>query len=146
MLLNPSKLYICVTKCKSFGFLRTLEGSTISDGYKNKVLAFEKPKTAPQMKEFLGIINYIGRYLHNYSKLAYWLNRLVRDLPDSGRIKWNNIANTAFEQIRYLVEHAPLLHAPTIDGTFCIKCDACNYGIGAVLYQQQVDPKTGKLA
>ena len=37
-----------------------------------------------------------------------------------------------------------MLYNPTRDGIFCVKCDACNYGTGMVLYQQQVDPETNK--
>ena len=41
----------------------------------------------------------------------------------------------------YLVENAPILFSPTIDGKFAVKSDACIYAWGGVLYQRQFDEK-----
>ena len=141
MLLNPTKFFPFVTECTSFSIKRTLEGSTIGDKYKEKILTFAKPKTVRELKELIGIVTYIIRYLYRGSSLTYWLNSLTANLNDRGTLQWTREASTAFEQILYLVEHAPLLHNPTPDGMFCIKTDACNYGGGAVLYQMQYDKK-----
>ena len=140
MLLNPSKLWVFIDKCASFGFQRTLEGSSISDIYKNKILSLPKPNTVKEMKNFIGIVVYVGRYLYNYAKLMYWLKAIELECErrKGTKLTWTKMANTAYEQIKYLVENAPLLHNPTNEGLFCIKCDACDYGTGAVLYQRQM--------
>ena len=146
ILLSPTKFYPFVSECTSFGFKRTMEGSTVSDDYKKKILTFNKPTNTKELKEFLGVTSYIRRYLYNSSIIDYWLNRLVVNLPERGHIDWDKHpeAQIAFEQLLYLTKTAPILHNPTIDGEFCIKTDACNYGAGAVLYQRQKD-KDGNL-
>ena len=138
ILLNPTKYWPFVSECVNFGYKRTLEGSTISNKYKLKVIKFAKPSTVRQMKEFLGIIGYIARYIYHGNKISYWLNQLTINLPDKHRLEWTRQANTAYAQILYLVDNAPILHNPTKSGTFCIKCDASTYGAGAVLYQEQM--------
>ena len=146
ILLSPTKFYPFVSECTSFGFKRTMDGSTVSDDYKKKVVAFNQPTDTRQLKEYLGMIGYIKRYLYNGSIIDYWLNRLVVNLPPRGHIDWEKYpeAQLAWLQLGWLTRNAPLLYNPNINGTFCIKCDACNYGAGAVLYQQQKD-KDGKL-
>ena len=42
------------------------------------------------------------------------------------------------------LKNLPILHHPNKTGQFCVKIDACNYGIGAVLYQKQYDKKSNK--
>ena len=137
LLLNPKKYWPFVAECTNFGYKRTLEGSTVSDGYKQKVIKFAKPQTVRQMKEFLGIIGYIARYIYNGNKISYWLNQLTIGLENKRTLQWTPQANTAFAQLLYLTKKAPILHNPSKMGIFCIKCDASTYGAGAVLYQQQ---------
>ena len=139
MLLNPSKFFPFVTKCTSFGFERTLHGSSISEAYKQKIIQAEQPTTVKEMKSFLGLIGYIARYLYNGALIQYWLHQLTIGLDKQlkGRIKWTQQAEVAFKQIKYLAKNAPVLTNPTLDGEFMIKTDACITGIGAVLYQKQ---------
>ena len=145
MLLNPSKFYPFVTKCTSFGFERTFEGSGISDAYKQKIVQMKKPTTVRELREFQGTLNYVSRYLYNGSMMQYWLNQLMLDTPEKkGTLKWNKPAEIAFKQLKFLAANAPVLKNPTLDGEFMVKTDACMTGIGAVLYQNQVNPKTNK--
>ena len=137
MLLNPTKFHPFVSECISFGYKRTLEGSMISDSYKKRILTFAKPINTATMSTFTGIVGYVARYVYKGSMILYWLNVLKDLQKPNKRIIFTPEANTAYEQIKYLVEHAPLLYNPTPNGMFCIKVDACNYGCGGVLYQLQ---------
>ena len=145
MLLNPSKFFPFVTKCTSFGFQRTLHGSSISDAYKNKIIQLKIPTTKKELREFQGTINYVTRYIYKASMIQYWLNQLMTaDTKKQGKIEWNKQAQIAFEQIKFLVANAPILHNPTLDGKFMIKTDASMTGIGAVLFQKQYNNTTRK--
>ena len=139
MLLNPSKFFPFVTKCTSFGFERTLHGSSISESYKQKIITAKEPTTVKEMKSFLGLIGYIARYLYNGALIQYWLNQLTIGMQEQsrGNIKWTDQAKIAFKQIKFLAKNAPVLRNPTLNGEFMIKTDACITGIGAVLYQKQ---------
>ena len=143
MLLNPSKFFPFVAKCTSFGFERTLHGSSISDAYKQKILKMAKPETKTQLREFQGTLNYVSRYLYNGSMIQYWLNQLLTETPEKrGNLHWNKQAQLAFEQLKFLAANAPVLVNPTIDDEFMVKTDACLTGIGAVLYQNQTNKQT----
>ena len=142
--LHPGKFYPACTESEGFSFVRTLEGSRVGEPYIKKVLALAKPTTVKQLQEFIGVIGYIGRFIYHKALLTYWLNDLVNKADGKGKLKWTREADLAYEQLCHLVANSPLLYNPTKDGEFCVKTDACNYGIGAVLYQNQKHPETGE--
>ena len=140
--LHPGKFFPACTESEGFSFVRTLDGTRVGEPYIKKVLALAKPTTVKQLQEFIGVLGYIGRFIYHKSLLTYWLNDLIAKAHGKGKIKWTKEANLAYEQLLFLVANSPLLYNPTKDGEFCLKTDACNYGIGAVLYQQQTDQQT----
>jgi len=146
--LNPKKFYPATDESESFGFKNTLIGQMVSDSYKRKILATAKPTTKAEMRSFDGLLNYINNHIYHNKRIMYWLNRLkeIQD-PDTKhkRLKWDKEANLAWNQLQYLINNLPLLHHPTKDGEFCLIVDACNYGIGASLYQEQENPDTGRI-
>ena len=146
MLLNPTKFFPFCMECINFSIKRTLQGSSISDAYKNKILTFAEPTTAKELAEFIGIIGYVDRYIYNCAKFKYWLNLLLIEAKNHkrGKLTLSKNGKIAFYQLLWLVKNSPILHNPTRDGIFCVKTDACNYGTGAVLYQQQTDQQSGK--
>ena len=74
-----------------------------------------------------------------YALFAYWLILLINEFEGKAQIKWTKEADAAWEAIKCMVAEAPILHHPNSEGRFCLKCDGCPYGVGAVLYQWQYD-------
>ena len=137
LLLNPTKFYPLVMECDSFGFKRTIFGSQISEKYKNKVLEMKQPNTVPEMRTFLGVVGYIARYIYNGAMVYHWLYKMIQGLDDHARLRWTRESKIAYQQLTYLIRNSPILHNPTPDGKFMIKCDASRDAVGAVLYQWQ---------
>ena len=50
---------------------------------------------------------------------------------------WGPSQDTAFNELKNLLTHAPLLALPNFDKPFEIHCDASGYGIGSVLMQEK---------
>ena len=144
MLLNPTKFFPYCTDCINFSIHRNLIGSSICEAYKKKIISFALPTNAKELAEFIGIIGYVDRYIYYSAKFKYWLNLILIDAKNHkrGEFKFSKNGKIAFYQLQWLVRNSPILHNPTRDGIFCIKTDACNYGTGAVLYQQQYDEDT----
>ena len=136
--LNPKKFFPATDESESFGFKNTMIGEMVSDTYKRKILAVAKPMTKADMRSFDGLCNYVNNHIYHNKRIFYWLNRLVEETDPhtkGGRLKWNKEANLAWEQLQYLLNHLPILHYPNREGMFCLIVDACNYGVGASLYQ-----------
>ena len=138
--LSPTKFYPATDESESFGFRNTMIGQLVSESYKRKLLAFAKPKTKAEMRSFDGLCNYVNNHIYHNKRIFYWLNRLKEKVdPETKRkrLVWDREANLAWEQLQYLFNNLPLLHHPNREGMFCLKVDACNYGVGAELYQDQ---------
>ena len=144
ILLNPTKFFPCCEEYESFGIKRTMDGSEVSDAYKSKFLLLAKPKTKGEWQSIDGILGYISNYIYHGATIKYWIRQLAVNMPEKGgKINWTPQADLAWAQLMYLLENLPILYTPTREGQYLVKTDACNYGVGAVLYQQQFDEQRG---
>ena len=141
-LLHPEKFFPFASEVESLGVKRTSVGSELTEKYKKKILGIDKPKTTDELRAAIGVIQYIGRYIYMHSVFAYWLVILVNEFEGKPQIKWTPEADYAWAALMELVQNAPILHHPTQEGQFCIKCDGCQYAVGAVLYQWQCNQET----
>ena len=145
ILLHPTKFFPACTESEGFAFIRTLQGSKVGQPYLDKILILPQPRTRKELDNFKGVVGYIGRFIYHKAHCMYWLNDMESRLDPKDKIlKWTPEANLAYQQLVHLIKNSPLLYNPTRDGEFCVKTDACNYGIGAVLYQKQKHPETGE--
>ena len=138
--LNPTKFWPACDRSESFGFEYSMIGRLISRSYMKKMLAVAKPYTRSDARSFDGLVNYMNSHIYKCKLLTYWIKMLEEELEPNTkkkRLKWTKNANLAWAQIRFLMANRPLLHHPTRDGKFAIVVDACNYGIGAALWQLQ---------
>ena len=136
VLLNPAKTFFFVDEIRYIGYYYNQIGSTPTEEYKKKVLKFHRPLSAPQIKSYNGVVQYIQKYLYKYAEWAYYLNILTHTHT---KAQWGPEQDFAFDQIQELVRNVKLLHHPTEEGTFLVQCDASKYAISGVLYQRQYD-------
>ena len=94
------------------------------------------PKNVQELRSFLGLLNYYGKFIPNLASLMQPLNNL---LQHNRKWKWTTACNKAFEQAkeelsssRVLVHYDPALPL-TLAG------DASAYGIGAVISHTMPD-------
>ncbi|XP_055589292.1 uncharacterized protein K02A2.6-like [Uranotaenia lowii] len=106
---------------------------------RSKIDAIENmpiPTSKEQIRSFIGLVSYYGRFFPNLSTILYPLNNLLKDdVP----FKWSNACDKSFNLVkremqtdRFLVHYDPTL--PVILAT-----DASPYGVGAVLSHQYPD-------
>ena len=138
--LDPTKFFPCTDKNEGFSFQWDLIGKTVAKSYSDKILALQQPKTWKEMEHYIGMVGYIRNHVYNCSAFTYWLQELKHHCGEKGKIKWTAQGKLAFEQLNWLVANAPILHHPTRDGEYCVQTDACNFGVGAVLFQKQQPP------
>ena len=108
-------------------------------GIREKIDAIQNmpiPKNKEQVRSFVGLINYYGRFFPNLSTILYPLNNLLKDdVP----FVWSADCDKSFTLVkremqsdRFLVHYDPSL--PVVLAT-----DASPYGVGAVLIHQYPD-------
>ena len=136
ILLHPEKTFLFVDEIEYIGYRFTQHGTEPQKEYIKKILKFQRPLTKKQIKSYLGVIQYIARYLH---KLAHWTTELNQLLHADCKKDWGPSHDKAFDKIQELVKNVKLLAHPTDDGIFLLQTDASYFAIGAVLYQRQFD-------
>ena len=103
------------------------------DPDKVKVVAeWPTPTSVTEVRSFLGLANYFRKFVQGYSMIAVPLTKLT---GSKATWKWEQEEQTAFETLKEKLVQAPVLTLPDVQKPFQVVCDACDYGIGAVLLQ-----------
>ena len=147
LLWNPTKFIPCSDYNEQFAFQHSMIGIMMASSYQRKLLALKPPETRSEQRTLDGIMNYMDHLLYMNKPIGYWIKKLKEVTGEDGkhkRLKWNEQAKLSWEKLKWLFAHPILLHYPTMDGLFCVQTDACNYGIGAVLWQSQYDEDTNE--
>lgn len=92
--------------------------------------------TRRQLCKFLGMAGYYRGFCRKFSAIAKPLTTLT-----SPRIpfRWTQECQHAFESVKALLCHAPVLAAPVFERPFKLEVDASAVGAGAVLLQDNND-------
>ena len=95
------------------------------------VLEAPPPQDVPQLRSFLGLVNYYAKFLRNLSTmLAPLYSLLQKNTP----WLWGVDQTTAFESAKSQLTSSCLLVHFDPDKELILACDASPYGVGAVLY------------
>jgi len=99
----------------------------------SKVEAITKapaPKNVTELRSFLGMVNYYGKFLHNLSTDLYPLHTLLKH---GTKWHWSEDCDRAFRAVKTKLTEAPVLMHYDPELPIRLAGDASNYGIGAVL-------------
>ena len=97
------------------------------------ILTAPAPTNCEQVTSFLGMLQYYGRHIPNFSQKAGPLNEL-RQL--GAHFEWTPARDTAFRELKAALA-APAVLMPYDDKLpLGISADASSYGLGAVLFHQ----------
>ncbi|XP_036340714.1 uncharacterized protein K02A2.6-like [Rhagoletis pomonella] len=90
----------------------------------------KQPTTKDEVKSFLGIVNYYGRFIRNLSTVMYPLNRLLRkDIP----FHFDTDCKKSFSTIKQVIESDTVLTHYDPQLPIVLAVDASPIGVGAVL-------------
>ncbi|MEL6931000.1 MAG: RNase H-like domain-containing protein, partial [Cyanobacteria bacterium J06600_6] len=88
------------------------------------------PTDASQLKAYLGLLNYYGRFLRNLSSELAPLYELLQKQRD---FHWTKRHQMAFEKSKKMIESSSLLVFYDPNKPLILTTDASSYGVGAVL-------------
>ena len=94
------------------------------------------PRNLPELRSFLGILNFYIKFLPNLSSLLHPLHELLRE---GHRWHWTTECECAFQSTKEKLVQAPVLAHYDPDLPLVLAADASVYGIGAVVSHRLPD-------
>ena len=135
IVLNPKKCRFNLARVEYVGHVINHEGLHFSEEKLNNMLLYEKPIYQRQLKSFLGLASYFRDHIKNHSILVYDLQRLIEPYNPKKKIIWTEETSTRFFEVRTAVAECPKLFFIDENAPVTLCTDACDYGVGAYLFQ-----------
>ncbi len=119
----------------------SIEGIQPLDSKTAAIQHIPEPNDKAELQSVLGILNYYRDHVAEFSLVARPLYNLLKN---SVKWKWTDDCQIAFDKLKQCLMTAPILVFPDYSKPFGIQVDACDYGVGAILFQHiDVEDITG---
>ena len=106
------------------------EGVHTSPKKVEAILKAPRPRNLPELRSFLGLLNYYAKFLSNLSCLLHPLHELLRaDHP----WHWSEKCERVFQEAKESLSKAPVLMHYDPELPLILAADASSYGLGAVI-------------
>ena len=139
---NLKKCRFCTQSVEFLGFVVTTNGVAMDQERVATIQGWPTPQSYRDVQVFLGFANFYRRFIRGYSTIAAPLTSLLKGSKagkKSGPFEWPEDARLAFEQLRSTFATAPFLRHYDPQKKLRLETDASNFGVGAVLSQQDND-------
>ncbi|GKB07061.1 putative reverse transcriptase domain-containing protein [Tanacetum coccineum] len=140
-LLKKEQLYAKFSKCE-FQIPKVQFLSHVIDSHDihvdpakiESIKDWASPKTATEIRQFLGLAGYYQRFIEGFSKIAKPMTKLTQKKV---KFDWSDKAETTFQLLKQKLCSAPILALPKGSKDFISYCDASIKGLGAMLMKRE---------
>ena len=130
---RPDKCILSVSQVEFLGHIVSNDGIRPNSTKVEAIERFPRPTTVKGVQEFLGLVNYYGRFVPNAAGHLAPLYDAI-----AGRNKdfvWTDACTSAFEDAKSALAHAATLSYPVPGQPISLTTDASNVAVGACLEQ-----------
>lgn len=114
------------------GHVLAKEGLSLDPERVEDILQVPTPQNRKDLQVFLGMVNFVARFVPNMSALSAPLRELLKkDIAWN----WSDLQENSFQHLRAALMQAPVLAYFRQDQPVVLSVDASQYGVGAVLLQ-----------
>ena len=131
--LNKEKCEFRLNELKFVGHIFSADGVRADPDKVEAISGMPSPRDKSDLRRFLGMINYLGKFMPNLSeKTALLRSLLEKDVLWS----WSDKHEECFCMLKKLVTESPILKYYDPNKEMKLSVDASKYGLGAVLLQK----------
>lgn len=131
--LQPEKCQFHVQETKSLGLIISLKGIAMDPAKVSTVKEWASPKTVKEVQAFLGLANFYGRFIKDYSRV---MNPLTAVTKKGIKLAWNAEEESAYFLLKKAFTSAPVLTHFDSRRTIIIEKDTSDYVSAGVMSQQ----------
>ena len=136
MRLKQEKCTFLMPEVEYLGHRICQEGLQPTESKVRAVADAPEPKRVSELRSFLGLVNYYGKFLPNLATIAAPLYTLLKK---NARWMWGKAQREAFKRVKDLLQSSDLLVHFNPEEPLILACDASPYGLGAVLSHRMQD-------
>ncbi|UYV79019.1 hypothetical protein LAZ67_17000657, partial [Cordylochernes scorpioides] len=130
--INHEKCRFGSREIKVLGHLVTESGIRPDPDKIEAITNFPTPKTATEVRSFMGLCSYYRRFVKDFANKAKPLHDLLRN---NVKFFWSNEQEQSFQILKSALTTDPVLGHFKEDAETLVHTDASGYGLGAVLTQ-----------
>lgn len=130
--LNQDKCVFGVRKIDFLGHELSSDGIKPKQDKVQAIKQFRPPQTAEETRSFLGLVNYVGKFIPNLATITEPLRRLTRK---EVQFSWGKEQEQAFQSLKEQMTKETSLGYYNVNDRTQIVADASPVGLGAVLLQ-----------
>ncbi|UYV63704.1 hypothetical protein LAZ67_2005371 [Cordylochernes scorpioides] len=134
--INETKCTFGQPSVKFLGFIITNAGISPDPQRVQAIKDTPIPDTVGKLRRFLGMLNFYWRCLPNAASTQAPLHAMVEGRKNAS-CQWTPTALQAFDQCKFQLANATLLHHPFPEAPLCLTVDASDFAVGAALHQQR---------
>lgn len=133
--IKPGKCTFGASNIDFLGHNISEKGIKPSEDKVSAIRCFERPTTVKLMQKFLGMVNYLHRYIPKLAELTTPINNMItRALRRKSKLlEWNDECILAFERVRNCFASNILLNHFDNEDDLTLTVDASGLAVGGVL-------------
>ena len=132
IMLNKQKFEHATDSICFMGHRITSKGLEADPAKIKAVAGMERPEDVPALRRFLGMVNYLNKFIPNLADVLQPLHQLTKkDVPYT----WSSLQENAFLRVKELLCNTPVLAYYNPEEPLLIENDASEHGLGSVLLQ-----------
>ena len=147
--LKPNKCEFFKDRLEYLGHVVSSKGIETNPKKIAVILNWPLPRNITQIRSFLGFCNYYRKFIKGYAQVARPLYQLLTGenaKKKTNEVEWTEQCEQAFNKLKKICSDTPILAYADYSKCFKVCTDALEQGLGAVLYQDQVDGTTRVIA
>ena len=141
--LSPEKCDFFRKEVSYLGYTITANGTRTDEKKIEKIKQWSFPKSAEELRSWLGLCGYYRQFIKNYAQLVVPLEKMCKVIWNKKKkrketnIEWSLECQESFDKLKKALISAPVLACPTKEGQFILDTDASHDCMGSVLSQIQ---------